>query len=59
MAQTGQGTSLCVEVMCRVTSVAVSSICQELSWSEVVSGKKREKTVVASLRGKELNVVYP
>jgi hypothetical protein len=57
-AQTGQGTSLWVEVTCRVISVAVSSSCQELSWSEVVSGKKHEKTVVASLHEKALNVIY-
>ena len=48
-AQTGQGTAFWVEVTYRVISVAVSSRCQELSWSEGVSGKKREKTVVASL----------
>jgi hypothetical protein len=55
-AQTGQGTTCWVEVTCRVNRVAVSSRCQEFSWSEVVSGKNREKTIVASMDEKQLNV---
>jgi hypothetical protein len=57
-AQTGPGTTRWVEVTRRIISVAALSRSQESSWSEVVSGKKREKTVVASLHEKELNVVY-